>query len=534
MWAWPALLVTSVYMWFGGTGLASPDDGFILAQSRRILQGQIPHRDFISPRPAGSALLHTIDFLLPLPLLQASRLLSTIEVVAYTLAFARLAYRRPVREWSTTQVVGAAAAVFVNLHSFPLMAWHTIDGLFFVAVGLTVLHAGLSRDHRARVYAGLVLLGCALVMKQSFVAAPIIGLATIWQHERNERTRLVRHANALFAAAAPIALYGAVVTAAGGLQPMIVQLTRARPTFGTSLISVVWQSRPQAPVLVVCAVLLCLIDVAVGRSARSRDVAHWGARAGLSALVVGVLLVTHTDPNDAWGRSLLLLLVVVVAWEWTTSRVTDTFGISMIGIAWMTSLSWGYPTPRLVAGSIALLILDRLRRGAPRLPTKSAMHAARVATVFAVVASTAIIATAIHERAALNAIDSGRDASIGQLAPDLRGLRTDLNTTALIRDVASCRARYPARWTAVLPGPAVVYPAMNLDNPFSVDWVYPLEMNGSADRLVNEARQLDQRGNYLVLVAPNVGVANPVLDRMVQALTGPRDHCGGFVAIHSA
>ena len=49
-------------------GFNPSDDGVILAQSYRLLQGQIPHLDFISIRPIGSAVFHSIHFISPLPL----------------------------------------------------------------------------------------------------------------------------------------------------------------------------------------------------------------------------------------------------------------------------------------------------------------------------------------------------------------------------------------------------------------------------------------------------------------------------------
>ena len=85
----------------------------------------------------------------------------------------------------------------------------------------------------------------------------------------------------------------------------------------------------------------------------------------------------------------------------------------------------------------------------------------------------------------------------------------------------------------VTAGPAIVYPVMKLANPFSVDWVYPPELRGSGNRLVDDARKLDAEGDYLVLVAPpTAGVANPMLDRMVGELTGARTRCGNFTAIY--
>ena len=40
-------------------GFSPTDDGFTLAYSRRILEGQVPHRDFIIIRPFVSPLIHT-------------------------------------------------------------------------------------------------------------------------------------------------------------------------------------------------------------------------------------------------------------------------------------------------------------------------------------------------------------------------------------------------------------------------------------------------------------------------------------------
>lgn len=535
--AWPTLLVVSVYVRFGGTSLVSPDDGFILAESRRILSGQIPHRDFLSPRPAGSALLHCVDFLLPLPLLSASRLVSTIEVVGYTLLFASLAYRKPLRDWTLVQVAAASAAVFVNLHSFPLMAWHTIDGALLVALGVVALRSGLETNRVARASVGLLFLGTALTVKQSFAPALLLGVLMVWEHQRRTGTSPISLRRAVALVAAPIGAYVALITAGGGFGPMVVQLTHARPVYGSSLVKGIWRRGGQGSALMALAALLGLIDARAGRNPAARICARFAARVGLSALVVGVLLVTRTDPADAWGRALLFLLVAVVAWEWIAHRFADRFGLVLIAVGWMVSLSWGYPTPRLVAGSIALLLVDRIWRDVPALSARMGAVLERAARVVAVLVAVAVTFTAIDERALLNARGVSGDRSIGATVPDLRGLRTDLTTSALIRDVAACTRKFPAHWTAVLPGPAIVAPVMHLANPFSVDWVFPLEIRGSEARLVDEARRLDATGHYLVLVVrpdPATAAPDPVLDRMLRELGGTRTPCGNFTAIHSA
>ena len=48
---------------FSKYGFNPTDDGHVLANSKRILFGEVPHKDFISVRPAGSAYLHVFEVL---------------------------------------------------------------------------------------------------------------------------------------------------------------------------------------------------------------------------------------------------------------------------------------------------------------------------------------------------------------------------------------------------------------------------------------------------------------------------------------
>ena len=57
--AFLVVVPTVAHLLFSWRGFAPVDDGFTLAYSRRILEGQIPHRDFIIIRPFVSPLLHT-------------------------------------------------------------------------------------------------------------------------------------------------------------------------------------------------------------------------------------------------------------------------------------------------------------------------------------------------------------------------------------------------------------------------------------------------------------------------------------------
>jgi len=57
-------LAAGLHLGFSPLGFDPSGDGAVLAEGRRLLAGQIPHRDFISFRPAGSAFLHLPEVIL--------------------------------------------------------------------------------------------------------------------------------------------------------------------------------------------------------------------------------------------------------------------------------------------------------------------------------------------------------------------------------------------------------------------------------------------------------------------------------------
>ncbi|MFF0148899.1 hypothetical protein ATK36_1952 [Amycolatopsis sulphurea] len=74
----------------GRFGFNPSDQGFVLAATWRILHGEIPHVDVVSPRPLGSAYLHVLDFLVPAPLMLASGFVMMAQLSVATIALAAL------------------------------------------------------------------------------------------------------------------------------------------------------------------------------------------------------------------------------------------------------------------------------------------------------------------------------------------------------------------------------------------------------------------------------------------------------------
>jgi hypothetical protein len=160
------LLSHFLFSWMGFT---PTDEGFTLAYSRRLLDGQVPHRDFIIIRPFFSPLIH-VPFVWfgGASTFWLSRLFVWFELATISWLWLSIINRLMVYPFAGMRMFFVALASFAaTTHIKHLTAWHTIDGLFFVAIGLSLC---IRRSLLAKIV-GYFFVGLALLCKQSFVFA---------------------------------------------------------------------------------------------------------------------------------------------------------------------------------------------------------------------------------------------------------------------------------------------------------------------------------------------------------------------------
>ncbi|NLB56536.1 MAG: hypothetical protein GX811_12395 [Lentisphaerae bacterium] len=154
---------------FSAFGYNPTDDGFTLSYARRILEGQVPHRDFIIIRPFLSPLLHTpVVWLAGENMYWVSRLIVWFQMAWISLCGVLLLRRS--FAWLNHPInlfLLAVASFAFTATTWPIMAWHTIDGLMFLVTGFLLigLHGRVWR------YSGFFLIGAACLCKQSFALA---------------------------------------------------------------------------------------------------------------------------------------------------------------------------------------------------------------------------------------------------------------------------------------------------------------------------------------------------------------------------
>lgn len=561
---WPPAVVALLAAAVGRIGFNPTDEGMVLAYANRILAGQVPHRDFITPRPVGASLLHIVDLFAPAPLVIRSHVIALAEMTAIAILCGVLVFRAVPPRWTLPQTSLVLAVLVVNIHTFPLMEWSTVDGVLLTLVGLVLLRpVSGATPGRTRRWSGLLVAGAALTMKQSFVLAPILAAAVAsWPELSHGRPAFFRRLLCSgVIAATPAAMYVGVLTALG-----------AGPAMATQLLS----QRQIDPLAVLGPDALTRISLLAGVAAAAVLGIRWIRRthpgweppvrvAGAIAELVSCLLILAAGRLSIagdWGDELVQLLLVSTVIRVLAGGRINAAAILVGAIAWMTTLSYGYNNADLVAGCVALVVTWR---------AATSLASSRLNWVLRVgwrrmTAGVAIAAVSVAAAVAARTHEVYRDPPAAQLTasattiPALSGIAIDPTTQRYLTDVTGCIRRYAAASVAVLPDNQILYLALGIHNPFPIDWMTPSDYEGSEQRLIDAARALDARGGYLVLfqtidatqlqnvslsgyeTRARLAAADPeeplpyapgVLQRVRDALHGRLVACGTFIGVYA-
>ncbi|MBP2181893.1 hypothetical protein [Amycolatopsis magusensis] len=561
---WITALAVVAELRVGRFGFHPSDQGFVLAQSWRILHGEIPHADIVSARPLASALLHTVDFFVPGPLFVVSGVLSMLELTLATVALAALVTRRPVLTWGPGFTALVAGAALVNLNGFPMMAWHTIDGIALIACGAWALDAGLRSGRAWPRRLGLFLFGVAGFVKQGFLAGIVLAAVWLLLHPASRAGALRTWrwwwrtvADLLVLGAFPLA-YVAVVWLADGYESMYAQVATGVPAYGERLVAF-WVDEffftphgvplPHTPVSLIflfagIAGLLIVVRLVKRWPMVDRALVLAGTAAVSAAVWQGLFGSEPRWADVLWWSAAAALVVATIS-----RRRMPPAAVLVVALGYMISLSWGVDTPSLLAGSLGLTAVLCLVEGMPPVPSPGRRLTALAGVVVLVAAGAAVVQR--HDRAPY--LDLPRAAlteDLGTVNPEMRGVITNPATHRYVSQLNSCLRQFPASKVAVLPDNAFAYPVFSLRNPYPLEWPLPLELVGDGPlRMIMRTEELNREGDYLVLfqtVKPETLAAGGTVPRWVSPdapifdhadlendiraiLTGRPITCGSFV-----
>ncbi|MBN3036385.1 MAG: hypothetical protein JW861_12435 [Bacteroidales bacterium] len=510
-------------------GFSPTDDGVVPAQSWRLLHGEVPHRDFISIRPALSGWIHTVHFFSPLPLAISGRWFVTAEIFFFSFLFAWLitgTFAGHLRKGSRLFLFAAAGipAFILNLNTFHLYPWTTIDGVCFSVCSIVLFAragmAGVAPGGRFNhLTASLWLAAMAALCKQNFLflwlfLSAWIFLEGIFRKKRGSAI-LIPVAGIL-----PLVLYILYLWIHGALDEFISQMTGRTELFETGILRYVksfikaWLMPFNLALIAaviaekagiyrkLCAFLKRGIDVIV----RDRGIRWKSILVIYTAVLVAGLSVFFfyrdykTVPFEFfWALTALLS----VAWaRGLTGRREAVILIPGIVLAWTSSISLGANSPIYTFGILAVmnayiiyLLLDE------SWPGMFSLSWFRPAVALMLIA---LVAVSIYGQRRFNYRDRpSRELTcdLGTLIPAFGHIHTNPVTFEYYEDFMKLWNNYELKNRFVmLPNNAMIYPALESRNPFPLDWMIRNEHVGADEHLMRMIREVMSRREIFLVV----------------------------------
>ncbi len=356
------VLAPVIVFWFQGfEGLSDTDPGFLTGISYRLLRGQELYTDIIYVRPPLSPILHAgVLKLLPdhLGLIGERALFYVLAWTSCLLALLTLrhAFGRDASGVAglPLSIIGTLAFLF-SVNNFTPYPWHTLDGVFFSALGLFLVVRSPSTLGLA-----CAMLAClaAAACKQSYYPIPLV--AVFLAGACHGRPGLIRSTVSL------IVLSTVTLGGAAALYPESTsafwKLSRAATHWDEAISAGFTKYLQTLPFVFGFVALGWLVKRRVGDATRT-ELLLWSV-----VLVALGLNIVEAYQNWFWQKTaykysqfLFLLAFGVAAFELRHYRQRAITLMALLSIAWCSSLSWGTKHPILFFTPVVFGVVHGVR-----------------------------------------------------------------------------------------------------------------------------------------------------------------------------
>ena len=482
---------TLAHLLFSWRGFAPVDDGFTLAYSRRILEGQVPHRDFIIIRSFVSPLLHT-----PFVLFGGeytfwvSRFFVWFQFACISWAWVCIINRAFDNPFSNlTKLFIALVSFAASVHYFVLTAWHTIDGLFLASIGVWIL---LARKHARWRVIGYLLIATAYLCKQSFLLmAPLsVLLLGDWREKKYWITITL-----------PAASYCAYLLVTGTFSEAVLQLASQSGLVSTGVGSYLNFGFLLGILAGSCAMFL-LRARAVPLLPTRRVPRYAGALTlvAIPAALIAIGLYRGSLAAVSFGVvGMVLGVVLYLAWK-GIGRGEDKVSVTLLALllAWSASLSVGYNFPALLLGPLFTILATFVYSSRESLNPRFLQTMLAIAGVAILLGFGAARPYYIYREQPSSELTESLDGVL----PGGRLIYTNPNTYEFLIDLdnATDMISERNRTYAIIPDVPGYWVKSEQTNPLLVDWPQPVELGNQylIDRVTSDLAA--KRGEVTVLV----------------------------------
>jgi hypothetical protein len=472
-------------LYYSPFGYEDTDNGFTLAQSWRIHQGEFPYKDFISVRPPISPILHSlILFIVPDDLQMLfdrffCYLLFGISALVATLALFK-------NNWfddlNINHFLFATISFIFSVHHFPPMAWHTVDAIFFASIGAYLL---LVYTSISSVILGILFLFLAALCKQPFYILPFLGVALIGYIHKDKRKLFV----AFFTLLSCIGVFIGILYNSNALSNF------ASYTFGATKLNDLIEAGFKSYTKINFKELFTVAGIFILYNLIFSKRKIFANPGFIPYILVSVLLIvplfdmcyqlfSGTLPDNYYfsdnAAKLFFVLAVVVLLSRVSLNQKWLTLFFLLAISWCASISWGYQTPVLFS---APLLFGFLYSARVFFKTKNISALAMYTFLLGFISY-----FFAYQKPYRNPIRQELSHDISHLFPKMKHIRVGKFTKDKYTELSFLVKKYGNNFTT-LPGMPLVHFLTNTNSPIASDWPMNVETGNQNNSILNELKR---------------------------------------------
>jgi hypothetical protein len=461
------LCVLSFYL--SRLGYNPTDDGVILSLARRMFMWQAPHKEFISIRPTGSGLLHMPE------LLMGGNYVFLISRLVVCFQFACISYFSILLLQKASSFTASffvktiifVIAFFLGLHSFPLIAWTTIDAIFCVVVG--TYFSTFENKYIKQIGYGIA--GFAIICKQNFIFMPFLLIIL---------NKDVRNLGVWLFTILPTLVYVEMIFFSGSTLNAIEQFTARTELFQVGVKSFVLN-----PFLWIGFGFSQLFFGAT-KSEKFKAIKYLFLLY-LPVVLLGILCYRNSYRAIFFAEFGILISLIIIK---IIQRNNEKWFLIFVAIlAWSSAISLGWNSTGLAAGIVWIALLTEVD-----FTKKWLTYVLVSALIFSSITFLYLRTNFIYRDNKAQKLTFQLDNIYG-----FAGIKTNKNTAMAMNELNGVSQRLGANKYCVIADFAGFWATNSSNNPASIDWLINDEMP-SKKLLAKAWKKIDENRNVKYII----------------------------------
>lgn len=495
-------------------GFNPTDEGVILAQSFRILNGEIPHKDFISIRPTASGYLHTINFILPGPCFVNARYFVLFQFFIITILTIIMLFKNfnlgETSKFKFFFISILIAGYTITILNYNLYSWTTIDAVFWSIISIYFL---FNTQNKFNYIISIFTISIAALSRQTFaLIAVILFIYVFFKLKSNFKSLVI----IFFLGSLPLIAYFIMLLKYNALNEFITQMSGRTEFFQTAILQYIKRflfciSFPFNLITLLTTIFL----LKKNNSKIKCFLENYNVQKYISLfypLLVLFLILIYFMANQqnifTLPFELFFILFTLLFFHYTVLpkyKKVRTVSFFILLISWISSISLGDNTPVFSTGplfiSICLICIDLIINYYPS--SKKLKIFFNPATC--IIISFLIFTTGFISQRKFNYRDKPANDLIyglGSLAPEFGKIKTNKNIIEYYSELKQIFDSLPNSKNNIIvfPHNAAFYPAFNTKNPFSLDWLIANEFIGQNNRINYDLLNITKRHSLYFIV----------------------------------